>query len=101
MAKVRKTIEKKMKHKDFNTSQLCVALGMSRSQLHLKIKALTNRSTSHYIRTVRLQKAKKLLQTTDYKIVEIADKVGFQHTPYFSRLFSEEFGASPRDFRGN
>ncbi|MCG8310862.1 MAG: ATP-binding protein [Cytophagales bacterium] len=101
IVKVRKTIEGKMGNKDFNTTQLCLALGMSRSQLHLKIKALTNRSTSNYIQAVRLQKARELLSTTNYKIVEIANKVGFQNTPYFSRLFSKEFGVPPSDFRNN
>ena len=99
MTKVRKTIEKRMKNQDFSTPELSKALGMSRSHLHLKIKALTNSSTSHYIRLIRLQRAKELLENTDDKITDIALKVGFSRPTYFSRLFSEQFGKSPRHFR--
>ncbi|MBX2871484.1 MAG: response regulator [Saprospiraceae bacterium] len=99
MIKVRKTIEKRMKDKNFSTPELSKALGMSRSHLHLKIKALTNQPTSHYIRLIRLQKAKELLETTDHKISDIAAKVGFSRPTYFTRLFTERYGKSPRQFR--
>lgn len=71
---------------------------MSRSQLHLKIKALTNRSTSHFVRGVRLQKAKELLQDGDTTVSAVARKVGFPDPAYFSRTFTEEFGSAPREF---
>ena len=96
--KARKIVEKRMKDKKFGIPELCKALGMSRSQLHLKIKALTNRSTSHFIRAVRLQKAKKLLQEGNSSVGEVANKVGFPDPAYFSRTFTEEFGNSPREF---
>lgn len=99
MGKVRKTVEKRMKNKNFSTPELSKALGMSRSHLHLKIKALTGLPTSHYIRSIRLQKAKELLETTDEKISDIAAQVGFSRPTYFSRLFSEQYGQSPRQFR--
>ena len=74
---------------------------MSRSQLHLKIKALTNRSTTNFIRTVRLHKAKELLLNTDLNVTEVAFEVGFQDVSYFSRTFKTEFGLSPRGFLKN
>ena len=83
----------------FGVSGLCKAVGMSRTQLHLKIKALTGHSTSHFIRMVRLQKAKELLKHSDFNITEIAFEVGFQSPAYFSRSFAEEFGLSPSEFR--
>lgn len=96
--KIRKIVEKRMKSKKFGIPELCKEMGMSRSQLHLKIKALTNRSTSHFVRGVRLQKAKELLQEGNTTVSEVSKKVGFPDPAYFSRTFTEEFGSAPREF---
>ena len=63
------------------------------------IKALTGLSTSIYIRTLRLYKAKELLQSSDLNISEIAYEVGFKDPNYFSRAFSDEFNTSPSAIR--
>jgi AraC-like DNA-binding protein len=68
---------------------------MSRSQIHRKIKALTNLSTSIFIRKIRLYKAKELLRTTDFNISEIAYEVGFKDPNYFTHAFVEEFDITP------
>lgn len=83
----------------YNVSSLCEDLGMSRTQLHNKIKALTGRSTSIFVRSLRLQKGKFLLQNTNKTISEVAYEVGFNNPSYFSRSFTEEFGLSPSSFR--
>ncbi|MBK8195893.1 MAG: helix-turn-helix domain-containing protein [Lewinellaceae bacterium] len=49
---------------DYSIVHLCRDLGLGRTQLHNKIKALTGQSTSEFVRTVRLNKARELLQTT-------------------------------------
>ncbi len=83
----------------FSIPQLCEEMGISRSQLHRKLKALTNKSTSHVIRTIRLEKGKELILTTQSFISEIAFKVGFSNSSYFSTAFTEEFGLSPSEMR--
>lgn len=98
MQSLRAIVEANLDREDFAVPELCRAIGMSRSQLHRKIKALTNRSTTHYIRSIRLQKAKALLQQGDLNVTQVAYEVGFQNRTYFSRAFSEEFGISPKDF---
>lgn len=98
ITKLRGIIEAQMEDENFGIPELCKAIGMSRSQLHLKIKALTDKSTSHYIRASRLHRAKSLLQAGDLNITQVAFEVGFKDPAYFSRTFSEEFGLSPRDF---
>ncbi|MEM9834233.1 MAG: tetratricopeptide repeat protein [Bacteroidota bacterium] len=98
MAKLRREIEENLDNSDFGITALCTAMGMSRSQLHLKIKALTDRSTSHFIRGIRLQRAKALLEQSDLNISEVAYEVGFQDPAYFSRTFTQEFGVSPTSF---
>ncbi len=99
VSKVRSIVEDHLGDDRFGVPELCKAVGMSRSHLHLKLKALTNRSTSHNIRVVRLKKAKELLRTSDLNITQVAYEVGFNDPAYFTRSFSEEFGAAPRDFK--
>ena len=82
-------------------TELCTALAMSRTQLHNKIKSLTGRSTSHFIRGIRLKRAKSLLVDSSLNISEVAYAVGFSNPQYFSRSFSKEFGGPPSEFRNN
>jgi AraC-like DNA-binding protein len=72
---------------------------MSRAQLHRKLKALTGLSTSHYIRSIRLHKAKAVLKQTDLNISQVAYEVGFSDPKYFSRVFTQAYGRTPMAFR--
>jgi len=72
---------------------------LSRTQLHNKIKALTGKSTSIYIRSIRLQKAAILLKTTELRISEVAFGVGFKDPDYFTRTFIQAYDMSPIDFK--
>ena len=72
---------------------------MSRSQLFRKIKALTGQSPSLFIRAIRLERGKELLQTTEMSISEIAYEVGFSTPAYFSDAFLEAFGVRPSEVR--
>jgi len=92
-------IESHLSEPEFDTLQLCREIGMSRTQLHRKLKALTDTSTATYIRTHRLQRAKKLLQSTKDPIGEIAVQVGYKDFSHFSRSFAQEFGYSPSEVR--
>ncbi len=84
---------------NYGIPEICRDMALSRSQLHRKLKALTDKSTSHFIRSIRLQKAKELLQTTDLNVSEVAYEVGFRNPRYFSTTFSEEFGVSPNEIK--
>ena len=99
LQKVNAIIEDQLADSEFGIDQLCQTLALSRSQLHRKLKALTNCTTSSYIRTIRLQKAKTLLETTQLNISEVAYDVGFSDPNYFSRMFLKEFGQRPTGFR--
>ena len=81
--------------------QLAKTLGTSRTQLHRKIKALTNMSVTNYINHIRIEKAKNLLVTTELNSNEIAYEVGFESSTYFSRVFKKELGMAPITFRNN
>ena len=71
---------------------------MSQMQLYRKLKALTGKTPSQFIRSYRLQKGLELLQQGELNISEIAYDVGFTDPSYFSRVFQKEFGKSPSDF---
>ncbi|MEZ4954372.1 MAG: DNA-binding response regulator, partial [Saprospiraceae bacterium] len=98
--KIQTILNENLEDENFGVKELCAAMGVSRTQLHNKIKALTGKSTTHYIRFLRLQKARHLLLTSDKTVSEVAFEVGFRHLQHFSTSFAEEFGTPPSKVRG-
>lgn len=74
-------------------------IGISRMQLHRKLKAMTNLSTSDFIKRIRLEKASLLLAEKKLTIAEIAYQTGFTSPSQFSKSFKKLYGKSPRAFR--
>ncbi len=95
--KVVSCIEKNIENSNFKVIYLARELGLSESQLYRKVKALTNISTAVFIRSVRLQKAKQLLQNKEFNVAEVSYKVGFTDPSYFSRVFKDEFDCTPSE----
>lgn len=93
--KIIKVIHDNITHPDFGPAQLALQMHFSESQLYRKLKATSGKSTALFIRSIRLQKAKELVQTTDKTVSEVAYDVGFNDPSYFSRAFKEEFGLAP------
>ena len=98
--KLRQLVLDHLSEEDYGIVHLCRALGLGRTQLHNKIKALTGQSTSEFIRTIRLNQARELLQTTELNVSEVSYEVGISNPAYFSRIYAEEFGEAPRETRG-
>ncbi|MCE3229473.1 MAG: hypothetical protein K0S32_4024 [Bacteroidetes bacterium] len=82
---------------EFSVNELADKAAISRSQLHRKIKALTGLSTTHFIRMVKLEKAKDLFKTNAGNVTEIAYICGFSSQSYFTKSFVEHFGFPPSD----
>jgi len=82
----------------FNIQVLCNEMGMSKSELYRKFKALTNKSVAKYIRSLRMKKARELLLSSTMNITEVSYNVGIKTLSTFSQLFKEEFGESLREF---
>jgi len=97
--KVRKAVENKLGDETFGIAELCSELAISRTQLHRKLKALTGQSTSHVIRSIRLEKAKQLLATSSLNISEVGYAIGFINNSYFTQVFTKEFGTSPSQYQ--
>ena len=99
LLKIRDVVEARLSDADFDMPQLEQVLGMSRSQVFRKVKALTGASPSVLIRNIRLNKARELLRDHRLTIAEIAYEVGFSTPAYFSTMFLEAFGKTPSEWR--
>ncbi|MCB0565761.1 MAG: response regulator [Phaeodactylibacter sp.] len=97
--KARQLVVDHLNDSTFSVQHFCHGLGMSYSVVHRKLSALADRSPALFIRAVRLQQAKSMLGDASRTISEIAYDSGFNDPKYFSRAFSEEFGAPPSTFR--
>jgi DNA-binding response OmpR family regulator len=98
LKRVQKIIEESMEDEAFGVEELAQKLKLSRTQLHRKISALTNRPASLFIRSVRLHHARKMLAQNELTVNEVAYRVGFSSHAYFSKCFREAFGCTPREF---
>ena len=96
---LREAVEANLSDEDFGITELCRSVNLSRTQVHRKLKALTGKSASAFIRSIRLNKAKTLLLSSDLTVSEIAYDVGFHDPNYFSRTFNDEFGMPPSAIR--
>ena len=88
-----------MDNEEFSIPMLAEQLHMSRVHLFRKIKNLTGMSPTKFIRKIRLQHARDLLNNKEYSIAEIAYQTGFKDPAYFSRVYVEEFGKPPSESR--
>ncbi|OON66725.1 hypothetical protein B0919_21315 [Hymenobacter sp. CRA2] len=91
-------VEEHMADSDFSVEQFADQMAMSRVQLHRKLKALTDQSTSEFVRTVRLRRAAALLQAQAGSVADVAEQVGFGNLSYFSKCFRELYQQSPSEY---
>ncbi|NLZ68973.1 MAG: helix-turn-helix transcriptional regulator, partial [Spirochaetales bacterium] len=101
----RKIFEKILHHleKDYTNKNLCVdtistTLNMQKRKVTLIFKKYSNCSIAEYLNDFRMEKTKELLETTDFYIDQIADKVGIDNSNYMYSLFKKKFGITPREF---
>lgn len=64
-------------------------------------KEVTDVNLSGYITDIRMQKAAGLLEKTDLKVNEVMQRVGYQKSQHFSKLFKEKFGVTPKEYKTN
>lgn len=96
--KLRRLIETNMTNASVSVEDLGEQIGLSRTQLYRKTKALTGYSPNELLRIARLKKAAALLASTEKTISEITYEVGFTSPSYFTRCYKDYFGESPTDF---
>ncbi len=83
----------------FTIEAFAQAAHMSRSQLHRKLKALTDLTPTLFLRKIRLQQGKALLERGYGNISEVAYAVGFKDAGYFAKCFKQAYGKLPSEFR--
>lgn len=88
-------IKTNLDNTSFSVENLADALNISRVQLYRKVKAMLGISVSDYISNYRLEKAKSMLESTNYSISEIGYATGFSSPNYFSTAFKGKFGVTP------
>jgi AraC-like DNA-binding protein len=99
LKKVNAAILAHLDQEHFDLSVLSKCMSLSRSQLYRRLKPLIRQPPAHYIKFVRLQKAKELIDNLEFTIGEIAFKTGFANQSHFTRAFKGQFGFNPSDAR--
>ncbi len=99
LLRVGKVVEQHLDDEHFSVAQLGREVGMSRSQIHRKLVALTDQSATEFIRSFRLHRAKEMIHQKAGSISEIAYAVGFGSPSYFSKCFRQEFGMKPSEVK--
>jgi AraC-like DNA-binding protein len=82
----------------FSVPQMQESLGMSKTQLYRKLKALTNESPGELLRNFRLKRAAHLIAEKADSISQIAYNVGFNSVPYFTKCFKGLYGVTPSSY---
>lgn len=96
--KLQQILEKELSNSEFSSEEFAASAGMSRMQLHRKLKSLLGVSATEFLRNERLKVAADLLKKGNGNISEIAYAVGFNDVSYFSKCFKEMFSATPSDY---
>ena len=97
--KAYQVIEAHLSESAFSIEQLAQEMNVSSVVLRRKIKALTGQSSTQFVRKYRLHKAANRLRNDTDTVSAIAFEVGFESLSYFTKVFQEEFGQSPSEYR--
>ena len=95
----RRIIHEQWKDKSLNVTKILKKLGVDRSTLSRRFLRVTGSSVLDYLLALRVQNAKRMLINTAKPIAEVGEAVGIDNPVYFSRLFAQRTGKSPRAFR--
>ena len=98
MERIMKAVNTHLSDSDFNVDMLTREVGISRAQLHRKMKELTGLPVSEFIRNIRLEQAVRLLKEQKINVTQVAYTVGFSNVAHFSTVFRKQFGVSPSEY---
>ena len=98
-SELEEAIHARLADSELSLKNLALQLGFSPSYLSVLIKKELGLPFQDYLIQERMKKAKLLLLTTDLKIYEIAEQVGFEDMNYFSQRFKQVVGLTPRQFK--
>ncbi len=97
LERVQQLLDERLTDPSFSAELFSREIGMSRMQLHRKLKAL-GLTTTEFIRSQRLKLAAYLLETSDINMSEVGYSVGFNDPSYFAKCFKEAYGSTPTQY---
>ena len=97
--KVTSLVENDLSNDDISPAFLADEMNISKAQLYRKLKDLVGMAPVEFVRSIRLEKAARLLKTTSLTAQEIMYSVGFNNKSYFYREFGKKYGMSPKEYR--
>ena len=92
-------IQENLENTELDVEHLAKVMNVSRPTLYRKIKAISDLTPNELIHISRLKRAAELLATTDYKVYEVADMVGYNSQNNFGRSFLKQFGMPPTEYQ--
>ena len=98
MKRIMNIINANISNCDFNIEQLTSEVGLSRAQLHRKIKDKTGFSAGKFIQNLRMQQAANLLKEKKVNVTQIANAVGYYSHTHFSTSFKDYYGVTPLEY---
>lgn len=99
VSRVKNYILHHYQEKDLSPETLASMVYLSPGYLSTVFKEETGMTLNRYVRDVRMNKSRELLEGTNMKIAQISKEVGFSSSTYFCRSFREFFGMSPESCR--
>lgn len=94
-----KVIGENISEPSLDNAFLCRELGVSRTMMYNRLKAISDMGPKEYISKIRIEKAISLMEHTDKSIADIASMTGFSTPSYFSTAFKQFTGKTPSQYR--
>lgn len=98
MERVMNYMNEHLADQDLNVEKLTADVGISRAQLHRKLKEIAGVSAGEFIRNLRLEQAARLIEEGQINITQVAYSVGFNNQTHFSTVFKKHYGMSPSEY---
>lgn len=99
--KAKQFVNENYSNSDISINKVCKYLHISPAYFSSIFKKEVKMTFVNYLTQIRMDTAKELLKKTDLKFFEIAEKVGYSESNYFSYSFKKNFGISPTEYRNN
>jgi Response regulator containing CheY-like receiver domain and AraC-type DNA-binding domain len=85
---------------DISLQSVADQINVNSSYLSRIFKQETGENFVNFLTRIRMERAQSLLKDKNIRIYEVANRVGYPNTTYFSKLFKKTTGQSPEDYRG-
>ena len=99
LAEVTTCVYEAIRTNKLSIEQIASDMNMSRSSFSRRILSLTGTTPNAYILRIRMEKARRLLRTTEKAVYEVAIECGFEESSYFIRCFKQTQGVTPLQYR--